>query len=108
MQPSAPCGAVRHASTILFCATDQHRWLELQNVYSQSIEAVELAPGADIRAAYEARKAALAAEGWELEADVGFGFCFARRGRQRVQILIRATPPGLSDSGHGGYLGPVK
>jgi hypothetical protein len=73
--------------------------------YSQPIRAQRLEPDTDLAAAYDAGKAALAAEGYELESDVGLGFCFAIRGDEKVQLVMRVVEPGHLPAGHGGSIG---
>jgi hypothetical protein len=73
--------------------------------YSNPIRAQRLEPGTDLAAAYEAGKTALTIEGFVLEPDVGLGFCFAVRGEDKVQLVMRVVGPGQLMAGHGGSIG---
>jgi hypothetical protein len=94
-----------HHLTFILRPSDSPRWLTLVDQYSKPIRAQRLEPGADLAVAYDAGKAALTVEGYEMESDVGLGFCFAVRGTQKVQLVLQVIEPGQMVTGHGASIG---
>jgi hypothetical protein len=94
-----------HKLPIALRRSEDPRWLTLMDQYSHPIRAQRLEPGADLAATYESAKAALVADGYTLESESGFGFCFAVRGAEKVQLVMRVVPPDEHLTGHGGSIG---
>jgi len=94
-----------HQLPIALRRSDEPRWLTLVDQCSQPIRTQRLEPGTDLAAAYDIGKATLTAEGYDLQPDIGLGFCFAVRGREKVQLVMRVVPPDEHLTGHGGSIG---
>ena len=73
---------------------DAPRWLRVLTLASEPIEARELPPGADLRAELQRQVDRMRAEGWEPEGGIDWGSVFMRRGHQRVEVRVSASPPG--------------
>lgn len=60
------------------------------------IESRELEAGADLRATMDDAVVRLEADGWRSEYDGRFGFLFANRGAERVEVGLWHVPPGTA------------
>lgn len=85
-----------------FRATDQPRWLVLQDIFRTALAFDPLPPGSNLRAAMTAKLAELQADGWRVEGGYEYGFVFIRRGGERRELGINAVDPtGPHPVGHG-------
>jgi hypothetical protein len=79
------------------------RWLVRVDNFGNVIEARELAPGADLRAALAEGIEVLRRDGWSIE-GVSFGSTFVHRGEERHQLGVYPTDPyDQPRSTHGPY-----
>lgn len=53
----------------------------------------ELAPGTDLHAAMDAELQRWRADGWTVEEDGRWGFCFVNRNGERLQVSVHAHDP---------------
>ena len=85
----------RHNRTDSLTPVNEPRWLVVRNRLSQAIEQQPLPPGADLRGHLEARRAALAADGWHVEDIPHYcAFFFADQGPDRVCVSVECYKPG--------------
>jgi hypothetical protein len=71
---------------------NEPRWLVTQTMHHAVLSCHEIA--ADLHTVMREALAAVAADGWQPESDGAWGFYFAMRGAERVQINLQQVPPG--------------
>lgn len=68
------------------------RWLVLRDLFHNVLDATELPPGTDLRAAFAGGLAALERDGWQSEGASG-AMVFVRRGGERRLLAIHEHDP---------------
>jgi hypothetical protein len=87
----------RRGETDSLKPVNEPRWLVVRDVCSRAIDFQALAHRADLRAALNARTAALAADGWQIgDIPRNCSFVFCQRGNERVCVSIECYEPGTA------------
>jgi hypothetical protein len=69
-------------------------WLVVRDMMRKLLQATELAPGTDLRAALEAAKTALAAAGWAVDQEpLTWPFFFCEYDGERHIVAVEAFDP---------------
>lgn len=85
----------RRSSYDPLATRDQPRWLVTLTMFREPLNTREIPPGADLRAVMHEARTAMLADGWQPESDGYYGFFFARRGDERVEVGLQSIPPGV-------------
>jgi hypothetical protein len=94
----------RRAETDSLNPVDAPGWLVVRDRVSRVLGYQALAPRADLRAALQAKSAALAADGWQVDdIPVRCSFFFCERESERWCVSIDCYEPGTVPVSHGGY-----
>jgi len=78
---------------------DQPRCLATYTMHLAVIDSREILAGADFRAVLRDAQTSMLADGWQPECDGRYGFFFARRGSERVEVVLQHVPPGAPGYG---------
>jgi hypothetical protein len=73
---------------------NEPRWLVTHTMQHTVLSCQEIAAGADLHAVMREALATTAADGWRPESDSDWGFFFARRGANRIEVGLQYAPPG--------------
>jgi len=83
----------------------QPRWLVLRDMFHNVLDATELPPGTDLRAAFAAGLAALELDGWQSEGASGAMVFVRRNGERRLLAVHEHDPHEPLPAGHGAPAG---
>jgi hypothetical protein len=81
------------------------RWLVLRDLFHNVLDATELPPGTDLRAAFAAGLAALERDGWLSEGASGAMVFVRRNGERRLLAVHEHDPHEPLPAGHGAPAG---
>jgi hypothetical protein len=81
------------------------RWLVLRDLFHNVLDATELPPGTDLRAAFASGLAALERDGWQSEGATGAMVFVRRGGERRLFALHEHDPHEPLPPGHGAPAG---
>ena len=81
------------------------RWLVLRDMFHNVLDATELPPGTDLRAAFAAGLAALERDGWQSEGASGAMVFVRRNAERRLFALHEHDPHEPLPPGHGAPAG---